>query len=196
MLPAGGWRAAGCSVRCRLPDRAVVLRDESGLDLSQEPWREMGDPIVVRRDGAFSYHLAVVVDDGELGVTRIVRGRDLAGATATHVQLQELLGLPVPSYRHHLLLLEPRGDKLAKLHGSIAAPELQGSYTAAELCGVLAHAVGLLPSSEPCKPVDLLDAFDWDCISAHDVVVEWKNARLVTHAIRATDTGSRKDDAH
>ena len=61
-----------------------------------------------------SYHLAVVVDDALQGVTHVVRGRDLFRATAAHVLLQRLLGLPTPAYFHHRLIVDENGRKLAK----------------------------------------------------------------------------------
>ena len=61
-----------------------------------------------------SYHLAVVVDDALQGVTHVVRGRDLFHATAAHVLLQKLLGLPPPVYHHHRLITDAAGRKLAK----------------------------------------------------------------------------------
>jgi len=73
-----------------------------------------GDFIVARKEVPSSYHLAVVVDDAAQGVTNVVRGRDLYRSTAAHVLLQKLLGLPAPRYRHHRLILDPLGRKLAK----------------------------------------------------------------------------------
>ena len=73
-LPSAGWRACDEPLRVALPSGRIALRDESGLDLSQDP--------------------------GAQGVTRVVRGRDLAASTATQVALQDLLGLPRPVYRH------------------------------------------------------------------------------------------------
>ncbi len=142
-LPAGGWRAVTEAVRVRLDDDRVALIDEGGLDLSQTPAVEMGDPVVVRRDGVLAYQLVVVVDDAVSGVTRVIRGRDIAPSTATQVLLQRLLAVPTPTYRHHFLLLEPRGDKLAKLHGSISAAALRARHDARALCGLLAAAAGL-----------------------------------------------------
>ena len=75
-------------------------------------------------------------------MTRIVRGRDLATCTALHVVLQRALGLSTPRYRHHLLLLEPRGEKLAKLHGAVGWRELRERYSSEALCGWLARRVG------------------------------------------------------
>jgi glutamyl-Q tRNA(Asp) synthetase len=73
-----------------------------------------GDPIVARRDFPTSYHIAVVVDDAEQGVTDVVRGRDLFDATSLQRLLQVLLDLPAPNYRHHRLLLGENGQKLSK----------------------------------------------------------------------------------
>jgi glutamyl/glutaminyl-tRNA synthetase len=177
-LPAGGWRAADEPLRARLPSRRVTLADEGGLDLSQTPADDFGDPVVLRRDGAVAYHLAVVVDDGAAGVTRVVRGRDLATSTATQVLLQELLRLPTPQYRHHLLLLEPRGDKLAKLHGSIGTGALRGRYRADELCGLLAHAAGLAPTAAPVTPAALVPAFSWQRVRTDDRELTWDGHTL------------------
>ncbi|MFD1342348.1 tRNA glutamyl-Q(34) synthetase GluQRS [Litorisediminicola beolgyonensis] len=75
---------------------------------------EVGDPVLARRDMATSYHLSVVVDDAAQGITCVTRGADLAPATAIHVLLQHLLGLPVPSYHHHRLIRDDEGKRLAK----------------------------------------------------------------------------------
>jgi len=155
-----------------------VLVDESGLDLSQRPALEMGDPVLVRRDGVLAYHLAAVVDDGAAGVTRIVRGRDIAPSTATHVLIQDLLGQPRPVYRHHFLLLEPRGEKLAKLHGSIPAHQLRARYRADELVGLLAHAAGLAPSQDPRTPASLVAEFSWERVRSADRGMTWTGAAL------------------
>jgi len=178
-LPPGGWRAVDGVLRVQLPDDAVALIDESGLDLSQEPAAVMGDPVVRRRDGAIAYQLAVVVDDAADRITRVVRGRDIAPSTATQVALQRLLGVPTPAYRHHLLLLEARGDKLAKLHGAVGAAALRTTYSGAALCGVLAFAAGLVDAAEPCRPGDLIGGFDWGRVRGEDRVVTWTGEGLV-----------------
>jgi glutamyl-Q tRNA(Asp) synthetase len=73
-----------------------------------------GDAVIVRKDVAASYHLAVVVDDAWQGVTHVTRGRDLYAATDLHRLLQVLLGLPEPIYHHHRLIADAHGRKLAK----------------------------------------------------------------------------------
>lgn len=82
-----------------------------------------GDVVLARKDAGTSYHLAVTLDDAAQGVTHIVRGLDLFAATHVHRLLQALLGLPVPVWRHHALLLGPDGQRLAKRNG---APTLAG----------------------------------------------------------------------
>lgn len=178
-LPEGGWRESGDPLRARLPTGPIEIGDESGDHLSQDPAAEMGDPVVRRRDGQVAYQLAGVVDDAHAGVTRIVRGRDLAASTATQVALQQLLELPRPIYRHHLLLLEQQGGgKLAKLHGAVDIGVLREHYDAEALCGVLAHAAGLAPSMQPTTPTALLEGFDWNRVAVPDRVMHWNRERL------------------
>jgi glutamyl-Q tRNA(Asp) synthetase len=177
-LPAGGWRASADALRLRLAPGRVEPRDESGLDLAHDPDRELGDPVLRRRDGAIAYHLAVVVDDAAQGVTRIVRGRDLADCTALHVVLQGALGLATPRYRHHLLLRETRGEKLAKLHGAVGWRELRERQDGAAFCGWLAHALGLRARPDPTSPRELLADFDWAWVRSQDVGVRWTGAAL------------------
>ena len=73
-----------------------------------------GDVILARKDVPTSYHLSVVVDDALQGVTQVVRGQDLFWSTGVHRMLQALLGLPVPAYRHHRLIMDGNGRKLSK----------------------------------------------------------------------------------
>lgn len=178
-LPPGGWRASAEPLRVRLDPGEVAPCEESGLDLRQDPLRAFGDPVVRRRDGAVAYHLASAVDDAAAGVTRVVRGRDLAPSTALQLALRRLLGLPEPRYRHHLLLLEERGAKLAKLHGAVGADALRRALGARELCGFLAHAAGLRPAPAPVTPRELLPEFAWERVEARDAIVRWAEPDLV-----------------
>jgi glutamyl/glutaminyl-tRNA synthetase len=167
-LPAGGWRDCSQAVRLRLPEGQVSLVDESGLDLGQNPALEMGDPVVRRRDGVVAYHLVVVVDDAASGVTRVVRGHDLASSTAIQVLLHDMLDLPRPLYRHHFLLLEDSEQKLAKMRGSHPYEELKAQYSGPEFCGLLAKLAGLRSTSAPCTPHELVQDFDWQKVRRED----------------------------
>ena len=77
-----------------------------------------GDVVLVRKDAPASYHLAATLDDAADGVTCVTRGIDLFAASHLHRLLQALLGLPVPVWHHHRLLIDSDGTKLAKRKGS------------------------------------------------------------------------------
>ena len=104
---------------------------EGTVALSPAIW---GDAVLARKDMPTSYHLAVVVDDALQGVTDVVRGRDLYAATAVHRLLQGLLGLATPRYRHHDLLRDADGQKLAKSKASTPLRKFRAAgVTAAEI---------------------------------------------------------------
>lgn len=77
-----------------------------------------GDAVLLRKEAPASYHLAATLDDAADGITLVTRGADLFAASHVHRLLQALLGLPVPVWHHHGLLVEPDGRKLAKRRGS------------------------------------------------------------------------------
>jgi len=178
-LPEAGWRAVRETLRLRLTSERIHPEDEGGVDLAQNPAIEMGDPVLLGRSGGLAYHLASVVDDGRQQITRVVRGRDLAASTAIHVALQRLLDLPTPAYRHHFLLLEESGGKLAKLHGAVGWRELRGRYAPDALCGLLAAAAGLIDAAVPMRPRELLATFDWKRVRDGDLLMHWTGERLV-----------------
>lgn len=92
---------------------ALGWHDQKGGDQPARPER-FGDIVLARKDAPAAYHLAVVVDDAEQGVTRVTRGEDLFEATDVQVLLQTLLDLPRPTYGHHKLVLNAEGKRLAK----------------------------------------------------------------------------------
>ncbi|WP_340108481.1 tRNA glutamyl-Q(34) synthetase GluQRS [Pikeienuella sp. HZG-20] len=103
---------------------------------------EFGDVVLMRKDAAAAYHLAVVVDDAEQGVTHVTRGADLFSATGVHRLLQTLLGLPAPVYRHHRLIRDKAGRRLAKRADDVSLAALRAAgWTPADV----RRAVGLRP---------------------------------------------------
>jgi glutamyl-Q tRNA(Asp) synthetase len=90
-----------------------------------------GDVILARKETPTSYHLAVVVDDANQGVTDVVRGRDLFHSTSVHRLLQTLLGLPQSRYHHHRLILDADGRKLSKSTLATGLRELRAQGAAA-----------------------------------------------------------------
>lgn len=105
------WRldAATAIDAAGLPD----WMEEDGTRFDSRP-TEIGDAILARKDAPSSYHLACVVDDADSGVTLVVRGEDLRPSTPTQRLLQQLLGLPEPTYLHHPLVTHDDGRRLAK----------------------------------------------------------------------------------
>ena len=86
----------------------------------QDVLAAVGDFVLRRADGLWAYQLAVVVDDGEQGVTDIVRGEDLADNTPRQLLLQQALHLARPRYLHTPLVRMANGEKLSKQHGAPA----------------------------------------------------------------------------
>lgn len=86
-----------------------------------------GDVVLLRKEAPASYHLAATLDDAADGVTLVTRGADLFASTHVHRLLQALLGLSVPVWHHHGLLVESDGRKLAKRRGSPALADLRRS---------------------------------------------------------------------
>ncbi|ODU18739.1 MAG: tRNA glutamyl-Q(34) synthetase GluQRS [Sphingomonas sp. SCN 67-18] len=84
-----------------------------------------GDVVLARKDAPTSYHLAVTVDDAAQQVSHVVRGQDLYEATHIHRLLQALLGLPSPAYRHHAMLTDAAGRRLAKRDGAPGLADLR-----------------------------------------------------------------------
>jgi glutamyl-Q tRNA(Asp) synthetase len=112
----------------KLGDRCLTFRegdDQGGAQKIAAHPERWGDAVIVRKDVATSYHLAVVVDDAWQGVTHVTRGRDLFAATDLQRLLQLLLDLPEPAYQHHRLLLDANGRKLAKSAGATPLRELR-----------------------------------------------------------------------
>ncbi len=101
-------------------------RDADAGDVVARP-ALFGDIVLARRDGAFAYHLASTIDDAAQRVSHVVRGRDLFAATHVHRLLQALLDLPTPSYRHHPLVGDAGGRRLAKRHDAASLASLRAA---------------------------------------------------------------------
>lgn len=122
------------AVRLITDDRLIQFADRlQGLQQSHLH-RETGDFVIRRKEGLFAYQLAVVVDDAEQGITHIVRGSDLLDSTPRQLYLQQLLGLPSPSYGHIPVIVNSQGQKLSK---QTYAPALQRSSSGPVLCAAL-----------------------------------------------------------
>ena len=101
------------AVRFNVPDATIAFDDRVQGRVSQRLAADVGDFVVLRRDGLFAYQLAVVVDDADLGVTDVVRGADLLDSTPRQIALQRALGVPTPHYLH-VPVAARGGEKLSK----------------------------------------------------------------------------------
>lgn len=107
------------ALRWRVPDGTVCVHDSwTGDTLCQHLPEHVGDFVLRGRDGAWAYHLAVVVDDAASGVTDVLRGADLWSSAPRQVALQRALGLPTPRYWHVPLMTDYAGERLAKRGGA------------------------------------------------------------------------------
>ena len=113
--PTESIEASRKAWRIALPPNCHIQFDDLALGhQSQDLNKEVGDFVIRRSDGLFTYQLAVVVDDAEQGITHIVRGEDLLSNTARQIYLQKILGYQRPEYLHLPLVLDENGEKLSK----------------------------------------------------------------------------------
>jgi len=132
-------RATAADYALRLDVAAAMARagslawEEDGRRVEAQPAAQ-GDVVLARKEMPTSYHLAVTVDDALQGVTLVTRGADLYAATHIHILLQALLGLPTPRYRHHPLLTDAEGRRLAKRDRALSIRAMrQAGMTPAEI---------------------------------------------------------------
>ena len=104
----------------------LLTWDDGGETITARPER-FGDVVLARKDAPASYHLAVTVDDAAQGVTDVVRGQDLFGATDIHRLLQALLVLPTPRYHHHALVTDDSGRRPAKRNHAATLADLRAA---------------------------------------------------------------------
>ena len=165
---AAGRRGA---LRVAVPQREVSFSDGLCGTVRQEPSTQCGDFIVRRSDGVFAYQLAVVVDDARMGVTEVVRGRDLLASTPRQIFLQQALGLATPHYFHTPLLVNGQGARLSKRDGALDLGVLRQKFTPRQLLGRLAALAGLLPAPESVSLQTLAAHFSWQAVHSADITV-------------------------
>ena len=110
-----------------LGDNMLNFRDNGSHGMTRDAFQDgIGDVVLARKGMGTSYHLSVVVDDAAQGVTLVTRGQDLFASTWIHVLLQRLLDLETPEYRHHRLIRDEAGKRLAKRDDARSLRELRG----------------------------------------------------------------------
>ena len=160
------------SWRVMVPDREYQVEDLCQGTFRQNLSTDCGDFVVRRADGCYVYQLAVTVDDGEAGVTEVVRGMDLLGSAPRQMYLQELFGFAHPSYGHVPMLLAPDGRRLSKRDRDLDLGQLRLRLKPEELIGKLAAAAGLLERYEPISAKELSTAFAWAKLSGEAIYLD------------------------
>ena len=158
--------------RVKVPDREYRLTDMSRGCYRQNLLHECGDFVVRRADGVYVYQLAVTVDDGEAGVTEVVRGMDLLGSAPRQMYLQELLGFRHPAYGHVPMLMAPDGRRLSKRDKDLDLGYLRSHISAEHLIGTLAFASGLIEKPQDISAAELAAVFSWENLRREDVYLD------------------------
>lgn len=166
--PQPGRAAA---TRLVVPDRDITFIDGHYGPFSVNLSQHVGDFIIRRKDGAWAYQLAVVVDDALMGVTEVVRGRDLLLSSPQQMYVAGLLGFASPRFTHLPLLCNAAGQRLSKRDRSLDMECLRQRYSPQELIGRLAHLAGLQAAPMPVSPSDLVASFSWAQVSTDDIIM-------------------------
>ena len=160
------------SWRVKVPDKLWEFTDRAQGFYQENLAADCGDFVVRRADGAYVYQLAVTVDDGEAGVTEVVRGRDLLSSAPRQMYLQELFGFSHPSYAHVPMLLAADGRRLSKRDKDLDLGQLRQNLSAQQLLGWLAYSAGLIDRKEPVSARELVGEFSWDKLKKEDILLD------------------------
>ncbi len=158
--------------RVQVPDKLWQFHDLVQGDYEMNLATDCGDMVVRRADGVYVYQLAVTVDDGEAGVTEVVRGMDLLSSAPRQMYLQDLFGFPHPVYGHVPMLLAPDGRRLSKRDKDLDLGVLRQRMRPEVLIGHLAFAAGLIEKDEPLSAAELACVFSWEKLRGDAIYIE------------------------
>jgi len=157
------------SWRVMVPDKLWTLEDKVQGHYELNLATHCGDMVMRRADGVYVYQLAVTVDDGEAGVTEVVRGMDLLSSAPRQMYLQELFGFAHPEYGHVPMLMAPDGRRLSKRDRDLDLGELRKRITPEQLIGTLAFASGLIDRNSAISAKELAGEFRWDKLKGDSI---------------------------
>ena len=158
--------------RVMVPDKLWTVEDKVQGHYELNLATQCGDMVMRRADGIYVYQLAVTVDDGEAGVTEVVRGMDLLSSAPRQMYLQELFGFPHPAYGHVPMLLAPDGRRLSKRDKDLDLGQLRKRVTPEGLIGTLAFAAGLIDQNTPLSARELAAEFSWEKLSGENIFLD------------------------
>lgn len=160
------------AIRMRVPEEGegiVSFVDGHYGEQTVDLTTQCGDFIVRRKDGAWAYQLAVVVDDALMGITEVVRGRDLLLSSPQQIYLAKELGFAPPRFTHLPLLCNTEGQRLSKRDRSLDMEALRSRFEAEDIIGLLAYKAGLQKSPNRVTAEELVAGFDWSNIGIADI---------------------------
>ena len=158
--------------RVCVTDKIWTVEDKVQGTYTENLVTDCGDFVVRRADGVYVYQLAVTVDDGEAGVTEVVRGMDLLSSAPRQMYLQELFGFAHPEYGHVPMLMAPDGRRLSKRDKDMDLSYLQDHTSAEKLLGLLASACGILTGYTPISAQELAGEFTWEKLQKADICLD------------------------
>ena len=170
-LPPGS-RKGPAALRMKVPEEGrgiVTFTDGHYGTHTVDLTTQCGDFIVRRKDGAWAYQLAVVVDDALMGINEVVRGRDLLLSSPQQIYLAQQLGFMPPRFTHLPLLCNTAGQRLSKRDKSLDMGCLRQRFTPNQIIGLLAHAAGLQPTADAVSAQSLVKTFSWDKVGTADI---------------------------
>lgn len=167
-----GTHTGPAALRMKVPEEGrgiVTFTDGHYGTHTVDLTTQCGDFIVRRKDGAWAYQLAVVVDDALMGINEVVRGRDLLLSSPQQIYLAQQLGFTPPRFTHLPLLCNTAGQRLSKRDKSLDMGCLRQRFTPNQIIGLLAHAAGLQPTADAVSAQSLVKTFSWDKVGTVDI---------------------------
>ncbi len=175
-------------IRFKSPRSGEVVFDDRIFGRIAHQLEQIEDFVLVRSNGAPTYHLGVVLDDIDMDITHVIRGADHISNTPKQILLYEALGHPVPNFGHLPLILGPDKARLSKRHGATAVTTYRDQgYLPAPFCNFLALLGWSLGSEvERLSIDDLIRRFSWKGVNKSNAVfnlkkLEWFNSQYLRH---------------
>ncbi len=169
-------------VRFNVPESGSVRYVDQVFGEVVTPNAAQQDFVLLRSDGVPLYNFGAVVDDVEMGVTLVARGRDHMVNTPPQIMIYEALGRPVPAFAHLPMMLAQSGEKLSKRHGAVSVTEYRDQgYSPSAVLNYLARFGWSHGDQEVFSKGELIDAFDWGHCNKSDGKFDAKKFLAINH---------------
>jgi glutamyl-tRNA synthetase len=162
-------------IRFKNPNKIVTFKDEI-RGLIEFDTTDLGDFVIAKAEDEPLYHLAVVADDFDMGVTHVIRGEDHISNTPRQILIQDAIGAPRPVYAHLPLILAPDRSKMSKRHGAISIDEYRSQGYAKEAILNYIGLLGFNPGDDRdiLSLDDMIQAFSFDRVSKGGAIFDMK----------------------